>query len=635
MLGRILCLACLITSVTGLAQSPGNVSNNLRWWLKANAGVYTNNGITQATNGQLVQQWNDQSSVGNNARQTTNGNKPSFATNQINGNPSLHFTGNDFITALATPGINSNQSFNFFLVVKQDSYLTNGTFTDGNGTFIVDRSTETDNLMSFKIVDTNKFGYQKRNNTGGNLEGPQSATVAPTGVFSIITFYREVGSSYGIYIDGRLDAATSINTNDQIAGPVIQLGRHAVNANQGLNGDIAEVIVYNGTLTQTERTRIESYLAIKYGIALDQTTLTDYLRSNGNAVYPVASDASFSPYKYNIAGIARENVSGLIQSSSQNQSAGTVLQVSNPTSLANGDFLLWGSDNGDLATPNRTDVDGALIERRLDRVWRSAETNNVGNVTLTFDLSAVPGAKVQNDLRLLIDRDGDGFADNDITPKSGTLTGSLFTITGVNLNDGDYFTVGTINSSTTPLPIELLSFELLREDDVVVAEWKTASEKDNDFFTLERSADGSFWEAVDTVTGHGNSVVVQSYESIDPSPLNGKSYYRIKQTDLNGNFSYSSIRSVSVELQGKTLSFFPNPGTGKTFYMKSSEPLDPTSTVQIVDSFSKRSYSIKPKKSRRGPNTYLLEVSEKLPPGLYFITLKSTESVEVRKMIVR
>ncbi len=635
MLRNLLCLFGLFASIASFAQAPGNVTANLRWWLKANEGVYTNNGFTAASDGQLVQQWSDQSLAFNHARQTNNTHKPVYRTNQINGYPSLHFAGDNFITALAAAGIAGNESFNFFIVLKQHSYLNTGTITDGYGTFIVDRATEVEQLMSLKIVDSNKFGYQKRNNAGGNLEGPQSATPAPIGTFSIVTFFRNYNSNYGIYIDGRLDVTTTNNVNDQINGPVIQLGRHAVNANQGLDGEIAEVIVYDDALTSAERKRIESYLAIKYGITLDQTTLTNYTRSNGNVIYPVASNASFAPYRYNIAGIGRDNNSDLIQSSSHSQNTSAVLQISNPSSLANNDWLVWGSNDGSMSSPNATDVDGNLVERRLARVWRIAETNNIGTVRVTVDLSSVPGPKVQSDLRLLIDRDGDGFSDNDIAPITGTLSGSLFTVSGVNLNNGDYITVGTINASDTPLPVELLSFDLSREDNFIISKWRTATETNNDFFTVERSHDGVTWEAIDTVKGSGNSLIERTYTSIDTDPYNGRSYYRIRQTDFDEKFTYSPVRSISIELPQRTLSFFPNPNLGKTFYMKSTIPINTESSVQIYDASAKRKYSIKPKQSRRGPDTYLLEVPEKLPPGMYFMSLKSAESVETRKVIVR
>ena len=206
----------------------------------------------------------------------------------------------------------------------------------------------------------------------------------------------------------------------------MRIGNHATNTNTGgLNGDFAEMIIYNTVLSSTDRRRVESYLAIKYGITLDPSL--NYLRSDGNTIYP--STGTHSGYVTDIAGIGRDDNSGLNQTSSRSQNTDYMLTVSGASSLGNNDFLIWGHNNGSLTVPNSVDVHRTTVQRRLSRVWRVAETGNVGTFTMTFDLSAVPGPKVQADLRLLVDRDGDGFADNDRTPITGTLAGNIFTVT--------------------------------------------------------------------------------------------------------------------------------------------------------------------------------------------------------------
>src|SRR5690606_29065470 len=133
-----------------------------------------------------------------------------------------------------------------------------------DGSFLIDRTPETNELMSFKMVTGNKYNYQKRNDSNGNLGGPISNATAPTGVFTIVDFYRIYGSSFGIYLDGIHDVTQNTNTNDAITGPRVQIGRHAVQANNGLRGELAEVILYNASLTTANRRQVESYLAIKY-----------------------------------------------------------------------------------------------------------------------------------------------------------------------------------------------------------------------------------------------------------------------------------------------------------------------------------------------------------------------------------
>ncbi|MEJ0029117.1 MAG: hypothetical protein WDO15_01530 [Bacteroidota bacterium] len=77
-----------------------------------------------------------------------------------------------------------------------------------------------------------------------------------------------------------------------------------------MNGDLSEVVLYNTALTSTDRQKIESYLAIKYGITLDQSSGGyDYLSSTGATIYPATT--SHANYLLNIAGIAKDNGSGI------------------------------------------------------------------------------------------------------------------------------------------------------------------------------------------------------------------------------------------------------------------------------------------------------------------------------------
>src|SRR5690554_6274755 len=118
---------------------------------------------------------------------------------------------------------------------------------------------------------------------------------------------------------------------------------------------------------------------------------------------------------------------------------------------------------------------------------------------------------------------------------------------------------------TTPLPIELLSFNaLVSGSDKVRAFWTTMSERDNDYFTVERSIDGLSWIDLGKVPGAGNSTSKLDYEWFDFEPVNGISYYRLRQNDFDGKFTHSEVRSV-VFNQTEHLDFllYPNPTDGK------------------------------------------------------------------------
>ncbi len=117
----------------------------------------------------------------------------------------------------------------------------------------------------------------------------------------------------------------------------------------------------------------------------------------------------------------------------------------------------------------------------------------------------------------------------------------------------------TASGLCTALPVELLSFEAVSKDDKVVLVWSTLSELDNDFFEVERSNNSINWAVIGRVNGAGNSVSQINYNKVDYSPLMGVSYYRLKQVDFNGEFSYSSIESVKKQDAFESLNVFPNP----------------------------------------------------------------------------
>ena len=129
----------------------------------------------------------------------------------------------------------------------------------------------------------------------------------------------------------------------------------------------------------------------------------------------------------------------------------------------------------------------------------------------------------------------------------------------IGLNNNVRFTLGTANKTRTPLPIELLSFDVTNAKDKVVLNWTTASETNNDYFQVERSLDALHWNVLDTLDGAGVSQELISYEYADLLPYHGRNYYRLKQVDFDGKFDYSSVKSMVFDY-GSTL--FPNPTTG-------------------------------------------------------------------------
>lgn len=131
--------------------------------------------------------------------------------------------------------------------------------------------------------------------------------------------------------------------------------------------------------------------------------------------------------------------------------------------------------------------------------------------------------------------------------------------TGTNKTCLDNMIVEKIPMSSASLPIELEAFNVRSiSDNKAQIEWSTSSELNNDYFTIEKSADGLFWQTLDQVKGAGTTGAISNYQLIDHNPFPGTSYYRLKQTDFDGSFGYFEIKSVSFAFDFE-ISVFPNP----------------------------------------------------------------------------
>jgi hypothetical protein len=134
---------------------------------------------------------------------------------------------------------------------------------------------------------------------------------------------------------------------------------------------------------------------------------------------------------------------------------------------------------------------------------------------------------------------------------------------------------------TPALPVEWLSFEVKNKNSTADLNWSTASEKNNDYFTVEKSIDGKKWVSLTEMEGAGNINSTSNYSWNDNNPAIGNSYYRIKQTDFDGKTDYSSIKSFSFENGAFTL--YPNPATN-VINIKSESQIESAELI-VLNSF--------------------------------------------------
>ncbi|MGM0613085.1 MAG: T9SS type A sorting domain-containing protein, partial [Bacteroidota bacterium] len=123
-----------------------------------------------------------------------------------------------------------------------------------------------------------------------------------------------------------------------------------------------------------------------------------------------------------------------------------------------------------------------------------------------------------------------------------------------------------------PLPVELIEFNTRETSKGNELSWATASEINNDYFTVQRAVDNSDFENIATIEGAGTSNEIINYSYIDAENVSGQNiYYRIKQTDYDGSTSYSWIEDISNDKE-MVLNVFPNPvNHGDQFTIQSSE----------------------------------------------------------------
>ena len=120
-----------------------------------------------------------------------------------------------------------------------------------------------------------------------------------------------------------------------------------------------------------------------------------------------------------------------------------------------------------------------------------------------------------------------------------------------------------ILTGPTPLPVELVYFKAENEDQNLLFEWKTVSESNNDFFSIEGSVDGVHWEVISNLNGAGTSLEsIVYYESIDGRTINF-SYFKLKQTDFDGSFTYSDVIRVKNDVSA-AFGMYPNPLNGQS-----------------------------------------------------------------------
>ncbi|MBK5284622.1 MAG: T9SS type A sorting domain-containing protein [Bacteroidia bacterium] len=152
-------------------------------------------------------------------------------------------------------------------------------------------------------------------------------------------------------------------------------------------------------------------------------------------------------------------------------------------------------------------------------------SDDVGNVS-------VAAADALSDIRTKISNNATAFTMKLYTVSAGNATNAIWAV---------FVTSG----SSTPLPVELTQFIGTADHGINHLSWTTASETNCDYFDVEKSHNGSTFSTFGSVQGAGNSTATSYYTFNDENPFSGFTYYRLKQTDYDGNYHYSNVINLS------------------------------------------------------------------------------------------
>jgi hypothetical protein len=192
-----------------------------------------------------------------------------------------------------------------------------------------------------------------------------------------------------------------------------------------------------------------------------------------------------------------------------------------------------------------------------------------------------------------------------------------------------------ISTSTIPLPVELISFNAVKQSSAVLLTWATASEQDNDFFDIEMTENmkGEF-KAVGRVHSKVNtSSIKQNYQFSHKGNFTGTRYYRLKQVDLDGTFEYSKVVAVSANGMHMAVEprVYPNPITPDSKLVYTADAAGKLNVTVVNMSGTRiqsKSYDVE-----AGENTIVLNLSDNLPAGIYILMTEFNGKTQQVKLI--
>ncbi|MBK8497665.1 MAG: T9SS type A sorting domain-containing protein [Flavobacteriales bacterium] len=312
--------------------------------------------------------------------------------------------------------------------------------------------------------------------------------------------------------------------------------------------------------------------------------------TNGAHLVPFGTSTAYTPFTFNLVS----GDAGSVTMATYGTAADNLPWPVTPTAVTN-----LASSIG-LSPDNR--------DATVDRFWQVDVTgaDPTAGLTFTYAATELPLAPWNDPFSMKAQRWNAASQEWEMQIEGNSAAYSALTDVVVTA-----FGPFTLSPVLSPLPVELISFDAKPEGEVVRLDWLTASERDNDFFTVLRSADGFDFEEVLTVDGAGISNVPVAYTGVDRTPLPGTSYYKLRQTDSNGRSEESGMVAVHF-VASDQLNVYPNPVSD----MLVASGLADAQEVRILDAAGRVVLTSRP---ASGSERLILSLSA-LPSGSYVLT---------------
>ncbi len=245
----------------------------------------------------------------------------------------------------------------------------------------------------------------------------------------------------------------------------------------------------------------------------------------------------------------------------------------------------------------------------------------------------------------------DGGLPECVASESYTVTGAFFngdvahgeTVSVGPITDGESYDIAVSDNNgctgsysndiqCEKLPVELISYtgEAVAAGNVI--KWVTATEIENDYFTLQSSVDGVNFTTIATINGNGTTSSVNSYEFLDKDAVNGTTYYRLYQTDFDGSIDNLGVVTVTRgEATFGISDVHPIPAT-QNLNINYTSLTEANAGIEVLDVLG-RTVTFINSNANAGNNTLRINVSD-LTPGVYFVAITIGDSVSTAKFVV-